>query len=575
MPQDIDNLFVQKYDADQVLKLCISNREKGFDYLSNGVLSWIANLYIADDEEQLEAIEIIELKNISKTQLETLLLNFQSTIEKFFEVQRTKNGVGLYFKFYDNILYKTPVSFDVITSDESINHPIFNKIFIVSSYVFQFLLGHYYSELDQLKRIITYLKQQSEVGSNSPLETFILKTRLIKFQKDMTQMIETVRHKIDSYVPFLRCFLDNIECCLNRNNPQDIEYLKQYPDNIFGIIQNICRLPKNDIISTVINYSINKLYLCPIIPNSIRFDIFNCITNNNSINDLLRDIIQQEVIHIVMDDCFELYKLGACNINDHTSNYVGTLSVIHNYLKKIKKNGNFHPFTTYINNNIEKVRSIIVSIFEYINKCVAEIYKPDCQYSTEMIDAITSEIHYFLTIIKYFIKHDLNIVNCHLVHYIPYVIINIWNSYKDYLDIIITGRFAKILNNCSVNPDFVNYFSNLICDNFTQYDKLIYFDNSKIQKKLDLFNKLSNITTEFIDPIQSIFILKVGYLPMTGSEPILCDKYVIESALRTNPFHPYTREQLSIDDFNKIQIEMNDLIELKEKERKQFVLENK
>jgi hypothetical protein len=92
---------------------------------------------------------------------------------------------------------------------------------------------------------------------------------------------------------------------------------------------------------------------------------------------------------------------------------------------------------------------------------------------------------------------------------------------------------------------------------------------------MELFNKLTNITTEFIDPIQSIFILKVGYLPMTGSEPILCDKYVIESALRTNPFHPYTREQLTIDDFNKIQLDMNDVIQLKEQERKKFVLDNK
>ena len=575
MTQNIDNLFVEKYDPDIVLRICLSNIDKGFDYLANGILSWVTNLYISDDNEDLEPSEILELKNASKKQLETIFLNFQDVIDKFFINQRTKNGVGLYFKFYDNIIFKTPIDFETIVEDESVKHPVFNKIFILSAYVLQFLLSHYFTEMDHCKNMITYLKQQQESTNNSPLEIFILNAQLNKYQNDMECMIQNVKNKIDSFTPFLRCFLDNIECCIQRNHPEDIEYLKKYPDNIFGIIQNICRLPKNDTVKVIINYSVNKLYLCKIIPNSIRFDILNCILNSNNVKALLKQIVEQQIPNILINDTYELYKLGACNINDHTSNYIGLLSLIHMYLKTMKKNGNFESIHHYINNNIEIVRSIIVSIFEYINKCVAEIFKPDCNYTTEMIDALTNEIHYFLTIIKYFIKLDTNVIKCHLVHYIPYVIINIWNGYKDYLDIVITTRFAKILDKCSLNPDFVNYFTNLICDNVYQYDKLIYFDKSKLQKKLELFNKLANITTEFIDPIQSIFILKVGYLPMTGSDPILCDKYVIESALRTNPFNPYTREELTIDDFNKIQLEMTDIIQLKEQERKQFVLENK
>jgi len=575
MSQNIDNLFVEKYEPDIVLKLCNQKKEEGFQYLANGILSWIANLYIPDDTEDLEVAEILELKNASKKQLETLLFNFQDVIDKFFTNQRTKNGVGLYFKFYDNIIFKTPVIFDTIVDDESIKHPVFNKIFVQSAYVLQFLLSHYYSEMDHCKKIITYLKQQQESTNNSPLEIFILNAQIHKYNHDMELMIENVKNKIDSFTPFIRCFLDNIECCIERNHQEDIEYLKKYPDNIIGIIQNICRLPKSDTVKVIMNYRINKLYLSKMISNTIRFDILNCILNSSNSKSLIKHIIDQQIPNILIDDTYELYKLGACNINDHTSNYIGLLSFIHIYFKNVKKNADFESIRHYIHQNIEIVRSIIVSIFEYMNKCVAEIFKPDCQYSNEMIDALTNEIHYFLTIIKYFIKLDTNVINCHLVHYIPYVIINIWNGYKDYLDIVITTRFAKILEICSLNPDFVNYFTNLICDNVHQYDKLIYFDKSKLQKKLELFNKLSNITTEFIDPIQSIFILKVGYLPMTGSEPVLCDKYVIESALRTNPFHPYTREELSIDDFNKIQLEMTDIIQLKEKERKQFVLENK
>ena len=177
--------------------------------------------------------------------------------------------------------------------------------------------------------------------------------------------------------------------------------------------------------------------------------------------------------------------------------------------------------------------------------------------------------------IKQLIRMYPDIINCHLVHYIPYVVINIWNKYSKDVDDIIVRLLSKILTDCSANNDFINYFTSLISDNIGKYDRLIYFDRSKLQNRLALFNKLSNIDSEFVDPIQSIFILKVAFLPMTGTDPMLCDKYVIQSVLRTNPENPFTREKMSIDDFNKIQLELNDVIVHKEQERKQFVSDNK
>jgi hypothetical protein len=62
---------------------------------------------------------------------------------------------------------------------------------------------------------------------------------------------------------------------------------------------------------------------------------------------------------------------------------------------------------------------------------------------------------------------------------------------------------------------------------------------------------------------------------MTGTDPMLCDKYVIQSVLRTNPENPFTREKMSIDDFNKLQTSLKDVIDTKELERKKFVSDNK
>ena len=575
MCDNIDRLFVETLDRQEILRLFTAN-ENGSVYISHGISSLIANLYIPDDVEELDSSELRELKDFSKNQLETLLTNLQKVIEKFFEVQRGKNGGGLYFNFNDRIIFKTPIVYEKIENDESKLHPHINKIFTLAADVFQFLLGNYFSGLDFLKRVIQYLNELIDSKKNSPIELFAIYARQAKFQNEMKEMLVNIQNKIDGYIPFLKCFLDNIECCIERGNIQDIEYLEKYPDTIFGIIQSICRLPKTETVNVIINFSLYKLYLCQILPNNIRFDIFSCIVSNQtSVKKLLTEIINRQCPGILISDLYELYKLGASGLNDHTNNFIGILSIIQMYLKMMKKNGSFEYITRYITNNLEKTRSLIVGIFEYINKCVGEIFKEDNQLTTEMVDELTAEMHLLLTVIKYFIKLSPDVINCHLVHYVPYVIINIWNSYKDYLDTIITTRFAKILLICANNADFMNYFSNLISNNITQYEKLIYFDSTKVQKRHELFNKLSDRESEFIDPIQSTFILKVAFLPMTGSDPMLCDKYVIESVLRTKPFNPFTQQALTIEDFNKIQLEMTDMISNKENERKQFVLENR
>ena len=575
MNTDIDKLFVEEIDDKGIIAI-LKKTANGLEYIANGIVNFEANLYISDDVEELESDELKELKEFSKHQLETVLRNLQRVMEKFFEVQRNKNGVGLYFNFYDGILCKTPVQYEKILDDESKQHPMMNRIFIISAYVLRFLLIHYFSSLDYLKRVIQYINHVLDEKKNNPMEIFALTIRMNQYKKEMEEMLEIVMDKIDSFRPFIKCFLDNIVSCIERSNEHDIEYLTKYPDQVYGIIQSISRLPKTDTIKVIMNDVLDKLYLYPILPNNVRFDIFSCIINSKeNVRNVMTKLINRECPGILLDDAFELCQLGASGLNDHTSNLVGLISIVGLYMKAMKKNGSFDPIILYFTNNIEKTRSVVVGLFEYINKCVGEIYKEDSELTTEMSDELTAEVHLFLSVIKRFIKLNPNTINCHLVHYIPYVIINIWNSHRDQLDVVITTRMAKILQGCSHNNDFINYFSNLLTDNITHFERLIYFDSTKIKKRLDLFNKLTNQDTEFIDPIQSTFILKVGFLPMTGTDPMLCDKYVIESALRTNPMNPFTRQQMTIDDFNQIQIEFNDLIQSKEAERKRFVYQNK
>jgi hypothetical protein len=244
-------------------------------------------------------------------------------------------------------------------------------------------------------------------------------------------------------------------------------------------------------------------------------------------------------------------------------------------MKRTNKKGTLSHLVGHIGNNIENTRSLIVGLFEYINKCVGTIYKSDNEKSAVIIEEYSYQLHTFLKVIKHLIRLYPEIINCHLVHYIPFVIINIWNTYREWVDEVITVQMSKILSECAVNNDFINYFASLVSSDLHQYSKLVFFDLSLIQKRQSLFNKLSNLDSEFIDPLQSTFILKVAFIPMSGTEPMLCDKYVIESYLRTKPENPFTREKMTIPDFNRIQIELNDLIMAKEEQRKLFVFKNK
>jgi hypothetical protein len=59
----------------------------------------------------------------------------------------------------------------------------------------------------------------------------------------------------------------------------------------------------------------------------------------------------------------------------------------------------------------------------------------------------------------------------------------------------------------------------------------------------------------YVDPIQSTHILKMGVIPMSNGEIMLCDSYVMQTLLRSKPTNPYTNEPMTVDDFKRIQVE--------------------
>jgi hypothetical protein len=74
-----------------------------------------------------------------------------------------------------------------------------------------------------------------------------------------------------------------------------------------------------------------------------------------------------------------------------------------------------------------------------------------------------------------------------------------------------------------------------------------------------------------MDMITCEFIINIALLPMNNGELQLCDKHTILSALRNKEIHPYTREQLTIEQFNKIQIDNKDKITELNLKKREFI----
>ncbi len=569
----MDTLFSHNnYDDKTILEIVKSN---DFKYVSSIIKTHEMNLYISDETIELEDTEVEELRRFSCKNLETVLFNFQKILSKFNRYQVDKKGnFGLYFKFYDGTLFSHPVAFETIVEDEEKLHPVFNKVFISSMYILRCLVAYYFGKIDNSSKVLAFLLRQSD--GVSPVEQSFRQMAIEKIRKEINEQYAEIAGKLDAYYPIITIFITNIMDCMNRNSPFDAEYLSTYPDQIFGIIQSLCKLPKNEMVKYYMDSYLIKLYLNSRIPKLVRYDIFNCITKNRELSiQLIREIEIACQPGILLNDALEFGRR-----DEHLYEFIASIKCLRVYSKKMKRTaGTLSYFFEYLGSNVENMRYLIVLMFEYINKCLGHIYKREDDKRHEIdhtvMDELTDQMTLFLKMIKLFIRIYPDLINCHLVHYIPYVIINIWNSFKDWVDDNIVVQMSKILSECAANNDFINYFASLISTNVREYTKLIYFDISKVEKRLELFNKLSAMDTEFVDPLQSTFILKVAFIPMSGTEPMLCDKYVIESYLRTKPEHPFTREKMTIDDFKKIQCDLNDVIIAKETQRKQFVYDNK
>ena len=213
-------------------------------------------------------------------------------------------------------------------------------------------------------------------------------------------------------------------------------------------------------------------------------------------------------------------------------------------------------------------RECILNGLQIMTKCIDE------KLSTQFI------LNIIKSILK-FIKLNDDLLESHLIHYIPYIIINLITKKIENnldIDIIIEYKLKKLLKLCiDKNKSTLNYIANMI-DNKILDKSHDWFNNvDQIKKKQIVFENLVNASgsDDFIDQIQGTFIINVGFIQLSNGENIICDLYVMESLLSTKSENPYTRENYSVNDFVKYQKSLQTEINLHEEKRKIFILKNK
>jgi hypothetical protein len=547
-----------------------------FDRIATQLVTIETNLYLEPDDENYDS-DFDRVENIQKESIveaTNILQNLSGVFLKFVNHQHKSGNMPeqFYFKFYHPALYKDEIVFsrEYITQAEL--RPAMNNCYILSLFCVRLLAGHYFKKFDDYSRVIEYFENELvkiKDKGDPPLAIKLIEKR-IHDVKILKKIIEKEYRDI-----FERCaifiiqfFINNISWLVNGDN--NLEFIEKIPEKVLGILGQLVSLPRIDVLSELLEQNIINIYYCSKFPRHTRLDLFMSSIHQNHLGaKFLTTTNSIGYLDIIVDDICYCYHRGA----DYNSEIV-CLSTVLSYFEQSYSVSEYEKSSWKV--SMDKHRTAILAMLNLFGKTLENI-------KNRNIDSLASN-GYFTPIVELraiicLIKNRDEILDSHLVHYIPYMFSNLMNI-REILNDKILELMRSILDYCATNSDTINYIANITDEKtLDMLDCVLPFtiNKDKIKTRQVLFNRLVDADSEykFVDPIQSSFILKIGYLPLTNGDKQLCDRYVIESALCNNPVNPFTREQLTIEEFRNYQEQMRLDIETTESDRRKFIVDNK
>jgi len=578
-------LFDMKHTHDDIVRIVKGEtKEKSvyikpdaYQLICNHILGCRDTLYMNSDNMELSSSELDDIHQFAVNSLKTYIENAFVIINKFKNAQSSKGKSTFYFHFYDGILYTTPIIYlDKIETEYTL-HPLINSLYISCIYSINLILVHLFNKLDHRNKVEQYInrliaEQQSSENPNQyeiqryEMTLSLLKSQTANFNNNITQRLDELGYYIEQFILMMGSIIDN-------NSQDDITYLAKVPDNVWGLYQTLNSLPKSELLNGIFERQVLKLYLNTYINRMVRFDALRVILNNRVLLPDLYSKLKYKY-SFILDDILEFVNLKADNTNEYTFQFINLLHMlnilVNEHDNRLHNSTNmFLPsLTQLLEYPIEKLKTIIVGMFSFISNNISRIYENDSGLSEIIIKTLNDTIVIILELTKTLIINNTQILESHLVHFIPYVITNIIEQHKNKLDSKILYMISNIINEFSYNKDFINYLA-LSISNIGKYTDVV--NNYEILKsKQKQLSKLSEGTDEFVDTIYGTFIIKCGFLVLSNGTKILCDRYAAETHIRMKGENPMTREPMSVENFKQTQEDERDQIDIKRLEKAAF-----
>lgn len=495
------------------------------------------NIHVADGADaegaegadaDLDFQERIEFITMNTNALAIFIGNCGRIVQKFADIQLQKPGVNrIYFEFIDPDLYPTTA----ITNGQLIQRPEITYVYTAGLYAINALLNYSSGFCQRGKRALMYHRSHPEHAHLIPIYE--------KYMLDETSKLSLL---IDNCFQSITYFLRNISSIIYLSTPEDIVYLTRHPDHIYGIIQMLCSCPAvPERFANLLRDYIIELFMSIYIPNPVRHDLFHIITKQP---ELRRIFIRQVKIELLLDDLLEYLRLGADTGNEYTSHFVNGV-LFSTYIIQ-SRHSQIDDYSS------DKIVGIICGILRNVNRIATGISGEQSQQ-----EQIFDEIKECFLSVEYFIKRRPDILQSHLVHFVPYTFINMIKAYS--IPQHISQCMRDIMISCVDAPTFINYLATIIDDNYlkTPAHFIVPVEHQILDKKRQLMKTLedNDVDGTYVDPIQSTHILNMGAIPMSNGEVMFCDSYVMQTLLRSKPTNPYTNEPMTVDDFKRIQME--------------------
>ncbi len=528
------NIFTNIYTEKELLSYL--SIEDNISNVKKELVGYNSNFFL--NSEEISDDERLQITNLSVDSLINCSNNLSIILSKFFSHKQRFNNK---FSLIDNILFKDE------TNVENTNYDIkkmFNDIYIIEHFILKSLIDYYFYEIDYYNRNLDYTHT-----INNQLNPLIKNGLLNKFNK----LIEDFKTKYKSLIT-KSLYLLNFDIEFNNNNfdfnPQFI-----FDKNIIYIILNSLKFKE---VIQHFNPEINKLIYNIFVNTKIDIDLRLCALNLiSTIEDFNKAFYELNFKEnkITIEDLFLLviYEYKKSVANPSVSEFFKNILLLQNVIIDFLTYYNLSNIKINFNDNIVNFIYAILDIYFQINKI-----------ENQEIKIIQKKM---LQLVNDLIKNCNELIHTDIVKHIPYIFINAINNNEintDHISILI-----DITYNLSHNKDYFYYIVNS-CTNIDKYTDILVGIN-ELNKYSVIFKKISETDNEFVDMITSEFIINIALLPMNNGELQLCDKYTILSALRNKEIHPYTREQLTIEQFNKIQIDNKDKITEFNKKKRDFI----